>query len=445
MKKIHLMFPHRLRESTLMSLIFIVDKLDETQLQDRLVRSITNLQNDAEPSIRTNATIFLGKIASKLKEAVRMRVLCVAFQKAMKDNFMHCRVAGLRTANACVKLLDAAQMASKLVPQASILLLDKSAEVRSLAFTLIESCLDALRLNHEAMVSKAKAEGGANVGGLPSTSSRQDMSSSSSSAFSSSAPGSAARSGSAGGGGGNAEDSASSGWSSWSVLQGISKSLESATIVGGSSGSSTEPVVAVAGGGGGGSTATSVFPTGATISSSSLKPSMSTTSNNSDSMVLRAQRDIVDQEGRRGPGQNQSYESGFDEDGLDFDPDMHDEAESTQRSPGARESSGQGKQGWDEDFDDLGLDDDVNEADHRQPSKHTAAPLATPTAGGRVGGLGVGSVVGSTASKQAVVAPKGMNLKQETPSAGNGKAPKVPKVAVTKLSVNKGEDNWDDF
>jgi len=54
-----------------MSLIFIVDKLDEVQLQDRLVRAITNLQNDAEPSIRTNATIFLGKIAAKLKEAVR--------------------------------------------------------------------------------------------------------------------------------------------------------------------------------------------------------------------------------------------------------------------------------------------------------------------------------------------------------------------------------------
>lgn len=54
-----------------MSLIFLVDKLDETQLQDRLVRSISSLQNDAEPSIRTNATIFLGKIAGKLKEPVR--------------------------------------------------------------------------------------------------------------------------------------------------------------------------------------------------------------------------------------------------------------------------------------------------------------------------------------------------------------------------------------
>jgi SCY1-like protein 1 len=61
----------RLRESTLMSLIYIVDKLDEPQLQDRLTRCICNLQNDPEASIRTNACIFLGKIASKLKEPVR--------------------------------------------------------------------------------------------------------------------------------------------------------------------------------------------------------------------------------------------------------------------------------------------------------------------------------------------------------------------------------------
>jgi hypothetical protein len=54
-----------------MSLIFVVDKLEEAQLQDRLVRAVTNLQNDAEPSIRTNATIFLGKIAASLKEPVR--------------------------------------------------------------------------------------------------------------------------------------------------------------------------------------------------------------------------------------------------------------------------------------------------------------------------------------------------------------------------------------
>lgn len=62
----------RLRESTLMNLMNIVDKLDEMQLQDKLVRCIMGLQSDTEPSIRTNATIFLGRIASKLKESVRL-------------------------------------------------------------------------------------------------------------------------------------------------------------------------------------------------------------------------------------------------------------------------------------------------------------------------------------------------------------------------------------
>lgn len=61
----------RLRESTLMNLMNVIEKLDEVQLQEKLVRCIVGLQNDTEPSIRTNATIFLGRIASKLKENVR--------------------------------------------------------------------------------------------------------------------------------------------------------------------------------------------------------------------------------------------------------------------------------------------------------------------------------------------------------------------------------------
>lgn len=81
----------RLRETTLMSLIYVVDKLEDNQLQDRLVRCLSNLQNDPEASIRTNTTIFFGKIASKLKEAVRQRVLCNVLAKSMKDNFLHCR------------------------------------------------------------------------------------------------------------------------------------------------------------------------------------------------------------------------------------------------------------------------------------------------------------------------------------------------------------------
>jgi SCY1-like protein 1 len=93
----------RLREETLKSLVHIVEKLDENQLQDKLVRCITSLQQDPENSIRTNATIFLGRIMPKLKESVRLvtslhtlidfraKVLVPAYSKAMKDPFSHCR------------------------------------------------------------------------------------------------------------------------------------------------------------------------------------------------------------------------------------------------------------------------------------------------------------------------------------------------------------------
>eukprot|EP01031_Cornospumella_fuschlensis_P036732 gene36732-44555_t len=138
----------KMRESTLMSLIYIVDKLDEVHMQDRLVRCVLNLQNDPEPSIRTNTMIFIGKIANKLKEAVRQRVLCSALVKAMKDNFVHCRIAALKTSMAVGKLLDVPQVAGKLMPQASVLCLDKHPEVRTLSITLLENSIDLIKSYH---------------------------------------------------------------------------------------------------------------------------------------------------------------------------------------------------------------------------------------------------------------------------------------------------------
>ena len=80
-----------MREDTLKNLVCVVGKLEERNLQEKIVRCMTSLQSDSEPSIRTNATIFLGRIAPDLKEPIRYRVLPGAFVKAMKDGFIHCR------------------------------------------------------------------------------------------------------------------------------------------------------------------------------------------------------------------------------------------------------------------------------------------------------------------------------------------------------------------
>jgi SCY1-like protein 1 len=81
----------KMREDTLKSLVCLLDKLDEKNLQDKLVRCMCGLQADAEAAIRTNATIFLGRIAPKLKDAIKAKVLCSAYAKAIKDPFIHCR------------------------------------------------------------------------------------------------------------------------------------------------------------------------------------------------------------------------------------------------------------------------------------------------------------------------------------------------------------------
>jgi SCY1-like protein 1 len=60
-----------MREDTLKNLVCIVDKLEERNLQEKTVRFMSNLQSDAEASIRTNATIFIGRVAPSLKEPIR--------------------------------------------------------------------------------------------------------------------------------------------------------------------------------------------------------------------------------------------------------------------------------------------------------------------------------------------------------------------------------------
>lgn len=207
-----------LRENTLMGLLHLVDKLDDSNLQDKLVRCVVNLQNDSEPSIRTNATIFLGKVAVRLREAVRHKVLCTSFSKAMKDNFLHCRIAGLKASAACIKLMDLPQLTTKVLPQAAILVLDKSNDVRSLSISLLEACTDCLKLHHQSLLAAAAAA--TTSTSTSSTEAQQQGDNNNNSNNNNNTSNKLS---------GSDKDM---GWGvSWSVLQNISKSIEVATAI----------------------------------------------------------------------------------------------------------------------------------------------------------------------------------------------------------------------
>mmetsp|Transcript_10613 Transcript_10613/g.10688 ORF Transcript_10613/g.10688 Transcript_10613/m.10688 type:complete len:926 (+) Transcript_10613:164-2941(+) len=145
---------YKMREESLKSLIPLVDRLQEKQLQDQLVRCVCNLQADPEAAIRTNATIFIGKIASKMNPNVRTKTLATSFTKAMKDAFVPCRVAGLRATLACLSsnCFEATQVATKLMPQVCLLLLDGSQEIRELAVVCMTECMAAIHVHHKRLV-----------------------------------------------------------------------------------------------------------------------------------------------------------------------------------------------------------------------------------------------------------------------------------------------------
>jgi len=196
----------KMREDTLKNLAHVVDKLDEKNLQDKLIRCVSNLQNDAESSIRTNATIFLGRTASLLKEAVRTRIVCPAFAKAMRDPFVHCRLAGLKAAATCIELLDLQQLTCKIMPQACMLLLDRSADVRELSLKLLDVSAVQLRQYHEKTTQSDKAAAAA-------------------------AQSANVTAGDQAAGGGGASSGGGSSWTSW-VSDGLSKTIEKVAISG---------------------------------------------------------------------------------------------------------------------------------------------------------------------------------------------------------------------
>ena len=344
-------------------------------------------------------------------------MLCSAFQKAMKDNFLHCRVAGLRTSNACVKLLDIAQIATKIVPQASILLLDKSTEVRSLALTLVESCLEALRANHESMRSQVRTDAGSG-GGLNSSSSAGRLDSGSESQ-----PASSSREVALGQSSSSHEAGGGSSWSSWAVLQGLSKSIESATLVGGSE---REVRDGAAG---------SKPLKDATLGEKSHVEHISTeaigTTGTAHAVAANgweAEAELGEMlccsndDGPESRDLQSNKSAGNNRGDLNILRNSDQKLENKWSRSGATAPAGNDSSSWEAHMDDLGLSSD----DEPAQSQPRAAALinAHKGSGGSIGGLSVASSTSSKANK---------------PIGG-----KAVKPAVTKLAVSKDEA-WDDF
>ncbi|CAN0065605.1 unnamed protein product [Pylaiella littoralis] len=135
-----------LRELTLKSMVAFTQQLSEKNMNDKLIKHLARLQGDAEDSIRTNAIIFLGKVAAQLSPAVRDKVLLPAFARGVKDPFVATRLAGLRATAACHQHFRAEEVCAKVLPTVMLCLIDPGSDaVREAAFACVDTYLSKLR------------------------------------------------------------------------------------------------------------------------------------------------------------------------------------------------------------------------------------------------------------------------------------------------------------
>ena len=133
-----------LRELTLKSVPSLVDDLSASN-KEKLSRYLTRMQSDAEPGIRTNTVILIGKIASKLPHNAKRKLCVPSFQRALKDPFHPCRVAGLKSLSSSSKTYEPSEICSMLLPIVCPLLLDTVGEVRDEAYRVHGVLIDIAR------------------------------------------------------------------------------------------------------------------------------------------------------------------------------------------------------------------------------------------------------------------------------------------------------------
>lgn len=150
-----------LRDGAVKAVLSICNRLTDKNLNSVLMSHFARLQVDPEPAIRTNTTVCLGKLAPQLSPAARNKVLAAAFLRSLKDPFPHARAAGVNAILITTDTYSVKDIATRLLPAIIPLLIDKSGDVRQLAFKVVAEFQSSLTKNHEEM-SRAEESSSAN-------------------------------------------------------------------------------------------------------------------------------------------------------------------------------------------------------------------------------------------------------------------------------------------
>ncbi|KAG1837506.1 hypothetical protein DFJ58DRAFT_734319 [Suillus subalutaceus] len=149
-----------IREATVRAIVLLSPKLSDRILNNELLRHLARLQSDPEASIRTNTCILIGRLGPSLGYNTKRKVLVPAFSMALKDSFVHARVAGVMAFMATAECFDIDDVASKVVSAVVGATLDKEKLVRDQAFKAVELFIKRLEAHASTMPETASAEDG---------------------------------------------------------------------------------------------------------------------------------------------------------------------------------------------------------------------------------------------------------------------------------------------
>ncbi|KAJ2456314.1 Nuclear aminoacylation-dependent tRNA export pathway component [Coemansia sp. RSA 2336] len=144
-----------IREATVKAALVLAPKLNQKTLNGDLMRQLVRLVADAEPGIRTNSLICIGKLCMARRSGIELEgegvtestvrfVVCPALLHALRDQFPPVRSAALSVASACAGQLDAVELSRRVVPAISPLLVDGELPVRSAAFKAMNAMISRI-------------------------------------------------------------------------------------------------------------------------------------------------------------------------------------------------------------------------------------------------------------------------------------------------------------
>ncbi|XP_047342767.1 probable inactive serine/threonine-protein kinase scy1 [Impatiens glandulifera] len=161
-----------LRELTLKSMLVLAPKLSQRTISGSLLKFLSKLQVDDEPAIRTNTTILLGNIASYLNEGTRKRVLINAFTaRALRDTFSPARGAGVMALCATSSHYDSTEIATRILPNIVVLIIDPDSDVRLKAFEAVNQFMQIVKQHNEKSSGDATASGSSVLSSMPTNAS----------------------------------------------------------------------------------------------------------------------------------------------------------------------------------------------------------------------------------------------------------------------------------